>query len=80
MSIGFAGSSFFRSTSGEASPWYLNPLITFPSMAVILVAAFLAVVGLGGVREKGFVASDLDSVGTFLSQPSTSPSSAETRR
>ncbi len=72
MSVGFAGSGFFRSTTGEAAPWYLNPLITFPSMAAIVIAAFVAVFYLGGVREKGFVASDLDAPTPALIQQQSS--------
>lgn len=53
ISFGFGGSGFFRSQSGAAAPWYLTPNITFPTMISICLAAFLAVIFAGAVREKG---------------------------
>ena len=55
ISLGFGGSNFFASQSGERPPWYLNPNITFPSMIAITLAAFITVLFSGGVKEKGEV-------------------------
>mmetsp|Transcript_11031 Transcript_11031/g.11040 ORF Transcript_11031/g.11040 Transcript_11031/m.11040 type:complete len:283 (+) Transcript_11031:55-903(+) len=53
ISFGFGGSGFFTSQSGAPAPWYLSPNFTFPTMISICLAAFLAVITSGAVREKG---------------------------
>lgn len=60
ISFGFGGSGFFTSQSGEKAPWWLNPNITFPTMITICMAAFLAVITTGSVKEKGIRPIDLD--------------------
>lgn len=39
------------STKGERPPWYLNPLITFPSIFAVVGLGFYLVVVLGGVHR-----------------------------
>jgi len=53
ISLGFGGSNFFASQSGEKAPWYLTPNLTFPIMISITLAAFITVLANGGVKEKG---------------------------
>ena len=60
ISLGFGGSDFFSSQSGEKAPWYLNPNITFPTMIAIVMAAFLVVFTNGSVKEKGASKMDLE--------------------
>lgn len=60
ISFGFGGSGFFTSQSGEKAPWWLNPNITFPTMITICMAAFLAVITTGSVKEKGIRKVDLE--------------------
>ena len=60
ISFGFGGSNFFASQSGEKAPWYLNPNLTFPSMILFVIVAFVTVFSSGAVREKGIRSSDLD--------------------
>ena len=55
ISFGFGGVGFFTSQSGKAAPLYLNPNFTFPAMISILLAAFLAVLSTGSVKEKGSI-------------------------
>ena len=41
----------FFSSQGEKPPWYLNPLITFPSIFAIVGVGFYLVVALDGVHR-----------------------------
>lgn len=60
ISFGFGGSGFFQSQSGEKAPWYLNPNLTFPSMFIIVLAAFFVTITSGSLREKGLQNTDLE--------------------
>lgn len=40
---------FFEGSTGEALPWYLRPLITFPTMFAIVGATFYVVLSTGSV-------------------------------
>jgi len=48
------------STKGERPPWYLNPLITFPSIFAIVGVGFYLVVLLGGVHRGEVLVGDND--------------------
>merc|ERR1719316_1676811 len=47
------------SKNAERPPWYLNPLITFPAIFVVVGILFYATVGLGGLHRgevpSGFI-------------------------
>lgn len=60
ISLGFGGSNFFASQSGEKAPWYLNPNVTFPTMIAIVMAAFIVTFTNGSVKEKGVPKTDLE--------------------
>lgn len=60
ISFGFGGGNFFASQSGEKAPWYLNPNLTFPAIALLVIAGFGIVFGSGGVRQKGASKADLE--------------------
>ncbi len=53
------------STKGERPPWYLNPLITFPSIFAIVGVGFYLVVMLGGVH-RGEVPQAGDDLSSFI--------------
>ena len=55
------------STKGEKPPWYLNPLITFPSIFVIVGVGFWAVVALGGLH-RGEVPVSGDDLSAFIGE------------
>jgi len=40
---------FFEGSTGEALPWYLRPLITFPTMFAIVGVTFYVVLSTGSV-------------------------------
>jgi len=56
---------FFADEKGEMPPWYLNPLVTFPSIFAVVGVAFYIVVGLNGVH-RGEVAPMGDDLAGFL--------------
>mmetsp|Transcript_34789 Transcript_34789/g.33107 ORF Transcript_34789/g.33107 Transcript_34789/m.33107 type:complete len:293 (+) Transcript_34789:146-1024(+) len=64
ISLGFGGSNFFASQSGEKAPWYLNPNVTFPTMIAIVMAAFIVTFTNGSVKEKGQPKTDLEFAST----------------
>merc|ERR1712216_180451 len=41
----------FSTPKGERPPWYLNPLITFPAIFLVVGLGFTLVVELGGVHR-----------------------------
>ena len=53
------------STTEEKPPWYLNPLITFPSIFAIVGLGFYLVVALGGVH-RGEVPQAGDDLSSFI--------------
>jgi len=56
---------FFADEKGELPPWYLNPLITFPSIFVVVGIGFYLVVALGGLH-RGEVAPYGDDISAFI--------------
>mmetsp|Transcript_30541 Transcript_30541/g.91010 ORF Transcript_30541/g.91010 Transcript_30541/m.91010 type:complete len:273 (-) Transcript_30541:56-874(-) len=55
----------FFSGKEERPPWYLNPLITFPGIFVVVGLGFYLVVELGGVH-RGEVAASGDDLAAFI--------------
>ncbi len=53
------------STKGEKPPWYLNPLITFPAIFLVVGLGFTLVVAMGGVH-RGEVAPVGDDLAGFI--------------
>ena len=53
-----------HSIAGELPPWYLNPLITFPSIFAVVGVGFYLVILLGGVHrgEVAPVGDDLKGI------------------
>jgi hypothetical protein len=55
------------STKGEKPPWYLNPLITFPAIFVIVGIGFYLVVAMGGLhRGDLLIAGDESDLSAFI--------------
>ena len=57
----------FFSTKEERPPWYLNPLITFPSIFVVVGLGFYLVILLNGVH-RGEVAVSGDDLSDFIGE------------
>lgn len=57
----------FSSKPGDRPPWYLNPLITFPAIFVIVGIGFYLVVELGGVH-RGEVPLRGDDLSDFIGE------------
>jgi len=55
------------STKGERPPWYLNPLITFPAIFVIVGIGFYLVVLLNGIH-RGEVPLSGDDLSDFIGE------------
>jgi len=55
------------STKGERPPWYLNPLITFPTIFAIVGVGFYLVVLLGGVH-RGELPQAGDDLSAFIGE------------
>lgn len=60
------------SSKSERPPWYINPLITFPSIFVVVGVGFWLVVTLGGLH-RGEVAPVGDDLSSFLDAASPVP-------
>ena len=56
---------FFTDEKGEMPPWYLNPLITFPTIFAVVGIGFTLVVELGGLH-RGEVAPMGDDLSNFI--------------
>jgi len=55
------------SSKGERPPWYLNPLITFPSIFAVVGLGFYLVVALGGVH-RGELPLSGDDLSAFIGE------------
>ena len=57
----------FSNKPGERPPWYLNPLITFPSIFAVVGVGFYLVVLLNGVH-RGEVPMSGDDLSAFIGE------------
>ena len=74
------------STKGEKPPWYLNPLITFPTIFAIVGLGFYLVVALdgvclleGGEQPRHRAGRQLDAIGEFDEAPGSPADLVEAR-